>query len=101
MLTFKYAPNNFIVIKLDVDNHNVEVLLFHQLMEYPTLLEIIDQFHFEHHVHQKELMSNWGRLIHGSVKYSLQMMYELRRKGWHPIIGLKDQYSSWPLIQKI
>ena len=81
MLTSKYTPNDFIVIKLDVDNHNVEVPLFYQLMEDPTLLKIVDQFYFEHHVHQKELVSNWRGTMHGSVKDSLQMMYELRRKG--------------------
>eukprot|EP00970_Alexandrium_tamarense_P013412 scaffold3384_cov248-Alexandrium_tamarense.AAC.1 len=59
-ITNHFSPDDFVVVKLDVDTPAVENLLARQLRDDPKLLELVDQFYFEDHVKQKELKKSWG-----------------------------------------
>ena len=43
-------PEDFVVFKLDIDSLLVGFALVKQLMADPQLLELVDEFYFEHHV---------------------------------------------------
>lgn len=77
----QFDPNDFIVVKLDIDTPSIEVPLFQQLLQDPIYKELVDQFYFEHHVGLKELIPYWGRGLNQTVKQSIDMFLELREKG--------------------
>jgi len=52
-----------------------------QLLESPDLLELVDQFYFEHHVHMVELAPYLKETRQGSMLESLQLFHELRKRG--------------------
>jgi len=79
MIVDSFTPDDFIVVKLDIDTPVVEHALVKQLREDPTLLQLVDHFYFEHHVHQKELAGPWTGTMEGSVGASLELMNELRK----------------------
>eukprot|EP00956_Cyclotella_meneghiniana_P006993 scaffold9402_cov77-Cyclotella_meneghiniana.AAC.8 len=81
MIENSFTKDDFIVVKLDIDTPLVEHALVEQLREDPVLLDLVDQFYFEHHVHQKELANNWFGTMDGNVGGSLKLMNELRTKG--------------------
>jgi hypothetical protein len=49
-----FGEDDFVVVKLDVDNGNVEEEMVKQLLEDNELVKMVDQFCFEHHVSLKE-----------------------------------------------
>lgn len=81
MLANSFSPDDFVVVKLDIDTPLVEAALVEQLRGDPTLLQLVDEFYFEHHVHQKELSGPWTGTMEGSVGASLELMSELRKNG--------------------
>ena len=81
MIANSFTPDDFIVVKLDIDTPAVEHVLVEQLKNDPSLIILVDQFYFEHHVHQKELASSWTGTMEGSVGGSLKLMAELRKNG--------------------
>jgi hypothetical protein len=80
-LANNFLPDDFVVVKLDIDTSPIENRLVRQLRDDPKLLQIVDVFYFEDHVLQKELSSAWGRSAEGSVGESLELMAKLREKG--------------------
>ena len=44
------SPEDFVVLKLESDTPLVEIALVKQLTADPQLLEVVDEFYFEHHV---------------------------------------------------
>ena len=81
MLTNSFTPDDFVVVKLDIDTPVVEAALVEQLRGDPALLQLVDEFYFEHHVHQEELSGPWTGTMEGSVGASLGLMSELRKNG--------------------
>ena len=81
MIANSFTPDDFIVVKLDIDTPAVEHALVQQLKNDPSLITLVDQFYFEHHVHQKELSTPWTGTMEGSVGDSLKLMSELRKNG--------------------
>ena len=53
-------PQDFVVLKLDIDNTPVEEMLVQQIMDDPWLLGLIDEFYFEHHVNTQPMNNHWG-----------------------------------------
>lgn len=49
-------PEDYVVVKLDIDNNAVETELVRQLLDDPAVLELVDEFFWEHHV--------WGSPLH-------------------------------------
>ena len=41
------------VVKLDIDNNPLETLLVRQLLADPELVNLVDEFFWEHHVHNR------------------------------------------------
>jgi hypothetical protein len=44
------TPEDFVIVKLDVDHQATELALVHQLVGSPKLARLIDEFFWEHHV---------------------------------------------------
>lgn len=83
MLKQNYEEDDLVIVKLDVDTPALEKQLAEQLKEDPTLAKLVDHFYFEHHVHQKELQSAWGRGdgITETVAESLELFSQIRHQG--------------------
>ena len=75
----QFDEDDFIVLKLDIDEASIELQLVLELLEDKRYSKLVDQFYFEHHVHMKELEAHWH--MKGSVKYSLEIFSQLREKG--------------------
>lgn len=52
-------PEDFVVLKLDIDNTPVEEALVMQIIRDPELLGLIDEFYFEHHVNTQPMNRYW------------------------------------------
>jgi hypothetical protein len=72
-------PEDFVVFKLDIDTPLVEIALVKQLMADSTLLELVDEFYFEHHVSGSPMQwQGWGDLRNSEAELStLSESYEL------------------------
>lgn len=77
----QFSADDFIVVKLDVDNPSVELPLVEQILTDASIAELIDQFYFEHHVLLEELRGAWGEGVQGSVLSSLELFQTLRSRG--------------------
>ena len=72
-------PEDFVVFKIDIDSPLVEIALVKQLMADPQLLELVDEFYFEHHVSGSPMQwLGWGDLQNSDAELStLPESYEL------------------------
>eukprot|EP01065_Artemidia_motanka_P032646 TRINITY_DN39637_c0_g1_i1.p1 TRINITY_DN39637_c0_g1~~TRINITY_DN39637_c0_g1_i1.p1 ORF type:complete len:413 (+),score=88.71 TRINITY_DN39637_c0_g1_i1:59-1240(+) len=57
------TPNDYVVVKLDIDNSHLEEALVEQLVSDPELMGLVDEFVWEHHVrrHPMTWPGGWGR----------------------------------------
>jgi len=74
-----YKPEDFVVVKLDIDTPSVELPLVQQLLDDPRLRELVDVFYFEHHVHMDEMKPYWK--MDGTMVYSLTYFRAMRNVG--------------------
>jgi len=85
MLAINFRPEDFVVVKLDIDTVDVEMPIFHQLLVTPQIQELVDVFYFEHHVEMDEMQKLWGAhgtgFTKGSIIESLELFQKLRRQG--------------------
>lgn len=85
MLLETYQPEDFVVVKLDIDTPSVETPLFQQLLANPQLQKLVDVFYFEHHVQMDEMQIFWGEHssghTKGSITESLKLFQSLRKAG--------------------
>jgi len=85
MLAKNFGPDDFVVVKLDIDTVSVEWPLFQQLLNTPQIQELVDIFYFEHHVKMDEMQTFWGSHSSGSTKgtiaESLELFQALRKAG--------------------
>jgi len=76
-----------VVFKLDIDTPAVEVALVQQLMKDEELLELIDEFYFEHHVSGSPMQwHGWGDLTKsktalGHIQNSYDIFTFFRQRG--------------------
>lgn len=70
---------DFVVFKLDIDSPLVEMELVRQLMSDPQLLNLVDEFYFEHHVSGSPMQwHGWGDLRFSSApNCTLSESYEI------------------------
>merc|ERR1712150_149952 len=80
MLLENFGPDDFVVIKLDIDTPDIENPLLEQLLTDPKLQEIVDVFYFEHHVVMEEMKPYWG-FMDKSIVESLEVFQQLRKAG--------------------
>ena len=81
MLMNNYNSDDLVVVKLDVDNNEIETALVNELSGNRLLMDLIDQFYFEHHVNVKEMQPAWGLGWPGNTHDSLSSFYKLRQSG--------------------
>lgn len=77
----RFEENDFIVLKIDIDSSGVELPLVQQLLHDESLLRVVDQFYFEHHVKFKEMAPIWRSAMKGSLKDTFDLFFQLRKKG--------------------
>lgn len=76
-----FEADDFVVVKLDIDNSELENALAQQLLENPALASRVDVFYYEHHVHMKELRAPWASFMSGSLAHSMGLFARLRELG--------------------
>jgi len=82
--------DDFVVVKLDVDNVPLERYLIHQLLKDPDTLALIDEMFFEHHVFVGPMLRYWG--ISNPLGETMTDAWELVRKLRHAGVRM----HGWP-----
>ena len=82
----RFTPDDFIVVKLDIDTPDIEIPLASQLLEEQLhgdyrLQDLVDVFYFEHHVTMKEMAAPWKDSMRGSMQDSMEFFSSLREHG--------------------
>ena len=80
MIKQHFLPEDFIVVKLDVDTASVEMPLLNALLNDAHLHTLVDQFYFEYHIVIKEI-SMWGLEAAGTIFDAMKAITQLREKG--------------------
>ena len=79
------TPDDFVVLKIDVDTPSVELPLIQYMLAHPDLLALVDEFFFEHHVVMEPLMGlGWGyapTLVNGTPRDSIDLFTKMRKHG--------------------
>ena len=81
-------PEDFVVIKLDIDAPGVELALVDQLLQDEDLLQLVDDFYFEHHTYGQPMVHmGWKGALErggrdpGMISDSYHLFAEFRNKG--------------------
>jgi len=76
-------PDDYVVLKVDIDNNAVEEGLVSGLLHDPELLSLIDEFYWEHHINMPPMAKIWGNQISRTrnQKDSIEMFRSLREAG--------------------
>jgi hypothetical protein len=75
-------PEDFVLLKIDIDNTAVEEALVAQILASEELLGLIDDFYFEHHVNTASMNPYWGTQSSPStLQDSYRIFSTLRSKG--------------------
>jgi hypothetical protein len=79
------TPEDYVVVKLDIDTWQVENPLVDQILATPALLERIDEFFYEHHVQMQPMFKYWGPSANKKLTGadSVDMFTRLRKAGIH------------------
>jgi hypothetical protein len=80
ILLDNFKEDDLIIVKLDIDDSTIETQLARQLLNDPRLSKLVDQFYWEHHVHQEELRYNWVPSGE-TIQESFELFTGLRQKG--------------------
>ena len=78
MVLRDFTPEDFLVVKMDIDHSPTELPLAEQLRNNTRLHKLVDHFYFEQHVILKEMLGLWGQTSTGSVYDSMKLFRELR-----------------------
>ena len=73
---------DFVAIKVDVDNAPIELSVVRSIVDDPSLYEVIDELFFEYHFNFDGINFGWGGTDLGSdVDDALALMRALRERG--------------------
>ncbi len=73
---------DFLVLKLDIDNTPIEEQFIAQLMGDESLSALVDEMFFEHHYNMEPLVTlGWGGGLNKTMDDSAKIFLGLRRKG--------------------
>ena len=77
------TPEDFVVIKVDIDTPGAEVPIVKAIAEYPSLSNLVDEIFFEYHVYMDGLSFGWrdNTSDKDDVDDALKLMYKLRQLG--------------------
>ena len=81
MLAFACKPEDFVVVKLDIDTPATEQTIIAVLAQQPNLAALIDELFFEYHFFFDGLDFGWGDKVDGDVDTAIGTMYRLRSLG--------------------
>ena len=81
MLKALARPEDFVVVKLDIDMDTLEEELVLSILESTELGALIDDFYFEHHVNTLGVMTAWGEGHPRDTAGSIALFQALRRRG--------------------
>ena len=75
-------PEDFVLLKIDIDNTPVEEALVFQFMESAELLGLVDEFYFEHHVNVAPMHRHWGsESLYKKLEDTYSIFTTLRKNG--------------------
>ena len=82
MLRNVATPDDYVIIKIDIDAPSIEDAFIHQILNDVELSRLIDELYFEHHVHMDPMIDRgWGHGPTLKQEVSLQLFSALRRLG--------------------
>eukprot|EP00964_Phaeocystis_antarctica_P082243 scaffold51567_cov64-Phaeocystis_antarctica.AAC.1 len=81
MLASACKPEDFVVVKLDIDTPAIEQTIVAVLAQRPDLTALIDELFFEYHFYFDGLDFGWGKNVQGDVGTAIGTMYRLRSLG--------------------
>jgi len=75
-------PEDFVVVKMDIDNAQLEHSIVNELLSDRSFAELVDEFFFEYHFVFDNIEFGWGRQGKGhTVDEALRVMRRLRTSG--------------------
>lgn len=77
------TPEDFVLVKLDIDTPSIEGELVKQLISDKTLAGLVDEFFFEHHVDLPPMHPFWGHPLPNTLADSYDIFSKLRHQGIH------------------
>ena len=82
-LSHTVAPDDFVVLKLDIDHSPTELSIMHALAEDPRLLALVDELWFEYHFQfDQGVEFGWKKThFNRTVDDALRLMHTLRARG--------------------
>lgn len=80
-------PNDYVLVKLDIDNAEIENELINQVLNDMSVSTLIDEMFFEMHVNVTEMLPFWS-MNNGTLKDSYTIFTKLRERG--------IRMHSWP-----
>lgn len=81
MLAFTSRPEDFVVVKLDIDTPAIEQTIIAVLSQRPDLAALVDELFFEYHFDFDGMNFGWGSNVQGDVDTALGTMFRLRSLG--------------------
>ena len=78
ILKSKFVPGDFIVVKLDIDNEDLESRIMQQVLNMP---EMIAEMFFEKHFDAPEMHPYFGQGLTSTLKDALTLFQKFRRAG--------------------
>ena len=77
----KASPEDFVVIKVDIDTSAIELAIVEAIAERPEIAALIDELYFEYHFYFDGHNFGWGRHGTGDVDTAVSLMHRLRTLG--------------------
>jgi hypothetical protein len=89
MLLSTAKVEDFVIIKVDIDNTDVELTVIKGILERPEISRLVDELYFEYHYNMDGLNFGWGANVgqdkDGKVTHdvdtAIKLMADLRKKG--------------------
>ena len=86
----KASPEDFVVVKVDIDTSAIELALVEAIAERPEVAALVDELYFEYHFYYDGMNFGWNEPGPGAVNYEVPgsdvdtavgLMYRLRTLG--------------------
>ena len=81
-------PQDYVIVKLDIDTNDLEKDLMQQIVNNQSLHSLIDEMFFEMHVFIDDMAPYWGSQQKGQLKDTYDLFSKLRQSG--------IRMHSWP-----
>eukprot|EP01138_Halocafeteria_seosinensis_P016259 gb/GECG01016589.1/.p1 GENE.gb/GECG01016589.1/~~gb/GECG01016589.1/.p1 ORF type:complete len:105 (+),score=12.11 gb/GECG01016589.1/:1-315(+) len=81
-------PEDFVVVKLDIDTPSVELPLVNQFQNDTELQTLVDEFFFEKHHNHWQMNPHFHGKVQGDLALAYEMLHRLRKSG--------IRAHSWP-----